>query len=80
MDQFAQILWQRSNPSSEVPSYTVVETSVTGNMAVTEMEARRIQWKTTSSRVPKTKPVEENDSITVQPQQIRVFVIEFTPQ
>jgi hypothetical protein len=38
-------MWRSSN-ESEVPEYSLTETSVTGNMPVEEMQARRLKWKT----------------------------------
>lgn len=48
-EQLVKDLWYRSNPNTPMPSYKLVETSITGNMPVEEMEARRIHWKTTDS-------------------------------
>jgi hypothetical protein len=41
-------LWGRANDRSATPSFTLTETSVTGNMPVWEMENRRVKWKTQS--------------------------------
>jgi len=80
LSQLAEELWRNSN-SGPMPSYKMVETSVTGNMPVEEMESRRINWKTASKnhkRQKKDRSV-DGDKITIEPQMIRVFVLEFTP-
>jgi len=79
MPQLVAALWAGSNTGAPVPNNDVRETSITGNMDVEEMNARRIKWQTTTSRRAATQVPDLGDEIQIQPQQIRVFDIEFFP-
>jgi len=61
-------------------SYNVLETSITGNQPLTDMNARRLSWKTVDDDILVKKDLDfsEGDIVTLEPQRIRVFVVEFT--
>lgn len=80
VQDLAQKFWKDVNPSAGLKSVQVTETTVTGNLDVVEREKRRLHWQTVESDSPSLKPVEAvNDDTVVYPQQIRVFVFEYTP-
>lgn len=78
MDSIAKIFWAEMNPDIAAASYKITETSVTGNIEVSKMEARRLKWKTTDKSGPLYSQTELNSN-DIYPMQIRVFIIEFTP-
>ena len=84
MGHLIDLMWQGSNPFSEVPEYTLTETSVTGNMPVEEMQSRRIIWKTVDDdREDLVKSKIEygikDEVVSLEPQRIRVFIVEYKP-
>ena len=81
--QVIEALWKAGNIKNkdlEMGSYSVTETSVTGNQPLTDMNARRLSWKTVddASLVKKDLDFSEGDIIKLEPQRIRVFLVEFT--
>lgn len=71
--EYAVGMWKESNPSfAGDANINIQETSVTGNMAVRDMEDRRIQWNTTTSEGAYTAPKEfieaDYHNVTVLPQ------------
>lgn len=78
-----EALWKAgniNNKDAKMGSYSVVETSVTGNQPLKDMNARRLSWKTVDddTLVKKNLDFSEGDIITLEPQRIRVFLVEFT--
>jgi hypothetical protein len=72
-------MWKAANPSVEIPSeYKLTETSVTGNMPISEMQDRRLKW---ISDMPEhfinSTPIDEDGIVNLIPMQIRVFVADF---
>lgn len=74
IDAIAKGFWNEVNPKVALKTLKISETSVTGNMEVSEMEQRRLHWKTTESS---EKPILVSDPSNILPMQIRVFVIEY---
>ena len=73
-------MWKSAHSAdSDVGSYTLTETSVTGNMPLEEMENRRLKWQTDDGiDDPKKLSYEINgDMIQVEPMRIRTFTLEF---
>jgi hypothetical protein len=72
----AAALWTSANPTLEMPDYKLTETSVTGNMPVEEMQARRLKWKT---NVPFTSKIswDQGEMVKLEPQRIRTYILEF---
>jgi hypothetical protein len=62
--------------------FKIIETSITGNMPLEEMQSRRAVWHTVDDNkagFQKSKiSYELGDSITMEPQRIRVFMVEFS--
>ena len=77
LDQVAQAMLQWTNPSSFASlNYTLTEKSLTANMDLTEMLARRIQWKTVDDAKLAEGSIDygfTGTSVTLEPQRIRVF-------
>jgi len=67
MDYLVGLMWAQSNPKVPTPEYELIETSITGNMPKEEMEARRVQWKTTSKRAKKPSKDVSRTLVTVEP-------------
>lgn len=76
MEAFAKKYWADQNPTAALESVKITEMSVTGNLEKSVMEERRLHWKTTEEPSGPQTP-ESQDG--VQPMQIRVFQVEFTP-
>lgn len=74
-------MWKSAHSlDSEVGSYTLTETSVTGTIPMADMQSRRLKWKTEDEEdVPETTLTYEinGDMIDVEPMRIRVFTLEF---
>jgi hypothetical protein len=74
-------MWKSSHAlDSEVMPYTLTETSVTGNMPVSEMQSRRLKWKTEDDAILPASKLSysiNGDLIDVEPMRIRVFTLEF---
>lgn len=68
------------NKDAKMGSYKVTETSLTGNQPLSEMNERRLSWKTVDDEtlVKKDLDFSEGDIISLEPQRIRVFVVEFS--
>ena len=62
-----------------MPEYSLTEMSITGNMPASEMNSRRINWLTNSTRKATVTP-DADEKINIAPQQIRVFLLEFKPE
>ena len=80
INALAQNLWVRANPGVAMPLMDFIETSVTGNMPVSEMEDRRIKWKTQSggSHFPLSTGSEGDSSVfSLEPLRIRTFILTF---
>lgn len=78
-----EAMWRAGNAKNkdaEIGSYTVTETSITGNQKLADMNARRLHWKTQDDDklVKKDLDFSEGDIVTLEAQRIRVFVVEFT--
>ena len=78
-----EALWKAGNIKNKgikIGSYSVTETSVTGNQPLIDMNAKRLSWKTVddASLVKKDLDFSEGDIIKLEPQRIRVFLVEFT--
>jgi len=77
-----EALWKSANQESDIKDmkpYTVRETSITGNQDLKEMNERRLHWNTVDDDklVKKDLDFTEGDIVTLEPQRIRVFVVEF---
>ena len=69
LTQYAQQMWKEANPeATTVPSADIIETSVTGNIKVEDMEKRRINWMTKTSKTKKELPSLDLDNVTLLPQ------------
>ena len=75
-------LFSDANPTSkQEPKVWFKELSLTGNMALDEMRATKITWKTVDDHKLKSKmdfEVKEG-MVTLEPQRIRVFEIKYEP-
>jgi hypothetical protein len=62
-----------------MPSYNVTETSITGNQDMDTVLKNRLSWKTRDDAklVKKDLVYDNGDIATLEPQRIRVFVVEF---
>jgi hypothetical protein len=80
----AAVLWQAANPTNPapiVPFMLVQEMSLTANMPLTELEERRIHWKTVddATRPPSSRqPVSDMSQVDFKPMDIKVFQITYT--
>jgi hypothetical protein len=77
-----EALWKSANSKSDLSnmnSYTVSETSITGNQPIKAMNDRRLHWNTVDDDklVKKDLVFDEDDIVTLEPQRIRVFIVEF---
>jgi len=70
-------LWQYVN-GDEKYDYDLTETSVTGNMPISEMEARRLKWKTGTE--DQEKELSDYSLVKLESMRIRVFVVEYKPK
>lgn len=72
-------MWKAANPSVPVPSeYKLTETSVTGNMPISEMQERRLKWISDMPElIINETPIDEDGIVNLIPMQIRVFVADF---
>lgn len=61
-------------------SYTITETSITGNQDLKEMNERRLHWKTVDDDKLVKIPLDfsDGDIADLEPQRIRVFIVEFS--
>jgi hypothetical protein len=74
-------LWNDVN-GDEQYNYDLTETSVTGNMPISEMEARRLKWKTNMDyqELSNSSIGDTGKSITLESMRIRVFVVDYNPK
>jgi len=70
-------LWHDVN-GDELYNYDLTETSVTGNMPISEMEARRLKWKTGTE--DQEKELSDYSLVKLESMRIRVFVVEYKPK
>jgi hypothetical protein len=79
VDKYVQDLWREANIAGTAPGYKLTETSVTGNMPAQEMNDRRLKWTTVEGSAHTVAEPRELDtsSVTLMPQQIRVFIVEY---
>lgn len=72
-------IYTSANGSANTVSTKVTEMSLTANMSLKEMRDRKVQWKTMDDDKLTSKPfkISDGESISLMPQQIRVFVVEF---
>jgi len=88
LSSVANALWAAANKLKPVPlgSVQITELSLSGNMLLEEMQARRIHWKTVDdAKTGATQHYAADDCqhapdcVKLEPQRIRVFAMEFTP-
>jgi len=80
IEQLASAFWSQYNSDAEF-TVDIKEMTPTGNMEVSEMLARKIQWKTVDDdKLGPSRISRGNDwnAITLEAQRIRVFDLEFT--
>jgi hypothetical protein len=74
-------MWKAAHSvDSIVKPYTLVETSITGTIPMSEMQSRRLKWKTDADDVlPQSKLSYSIDDgmIQLEPMRIRTFTLEF---
>jgi hypothetical protein len=74
-------MWKAAHSSdSVVQPYTLTETSITGNIPMSEMQSRRLKWKTDDEdKVHKSNLsyTMDGDMIKLEPMRIRTFILEF---
>ena len=73
-------MWKSSHsPDAPLGSYTLTETSITGNMPLSEMENRRLKWQTDDGLdEPKTLSYSvDGDMLYLEAMRIRTFVLQF---
>lgn len=82
----AKALWKSANALNPVDfeALEINELSLTGNMLLEEMKARKIKWQTVDDdkdEFPRSAVEQEftPDVVTLEPQRIRVFELKFTP-
>lgn len=82
----ADALWKSANKLAPVAydGLEITELSLTGNMELKEMQARKLKWMTVDDEkmeLPRSVVDYEftPDLVKVEPQRIRVFALEFSP-
>lgn len=75
-------MWKSAHgEDSEVLSFSLRETSVTGTMTMSEMQSRRLKWQTEDDEdIPKTNlsyTVGDDNMLWLEPMRIRVFMLEY---
>ena len=73
-------MWKSAHSANtDVGCYTLTETSVTGNMPLTEMENRRLKWQTDDGidALKKLSHEINGEMIQLEPMRIRTFTLEF---
>ena len=76
-------MWTSANgDKSNLKDITIKEKSLTGNMDISEMRERKIQWKTKDDAKANKKISFSFDGeyVDLEPQRIRVFEVTFTPK
>merc|ERR1719183_383450 len=80
----ATALWNSANLEhpAKFASINIDELSLTGNMKISEMRKRKIQWKTVDDHMLErnTLSYESGDKIKLEAQRIRVFAIDISPE
>jgi hypothetical protein len=76
IEDLAKKHWDNFNPNVPLASVNTTEMSITGNMAKSTMEARRLIWKTIENP---TGEYSKKDVDGVLPMQIKVFLVEYNP-
>ena len=72
-------LWQSANlPDTTIAPFTVTEKSITGSQDLKMMNENRLHWKTVDDDklVKKDLSFDLGDIIILEPQRIRVFLIQ----
>ena len=57
---------------------SIVETSITGNMRIEEMRARKFHWKTADESVATSSPIDGVSSVSLKPLEIRAFIVDYS--
>lgn len=78
-------MWENANGkafNTQVSKFSYTEMSLTANMPLKEMLDRKIKWKTLDDdEMTESKKLDYsivNGSITLEPQRIRVFKVEYS--
>lgn len=58
--------------------FEIVETSITGNMKIEEMRARKTHWKTAHQSVAASNPIEIVSAVSLKPLEIRAFLVDYS--
>ena len=72
-----------NNGTAGLTDIEIVETSITGNQKLSEMNERRLKWKTVDDDKDTGYPKQvfsfdlDESAVTLEPQRIRVFMVEF---
>jgi len=83
MTLIIDLWWSQSNPGIPTPRYTLEETSVTGNMPVTEMEDRRVRWQAAGDDGTEAKVLHrgiKDGIVMLEPMRLRTFLLEYFPE
>lgn len=77
IQKVALAFWKAANGADTEVSVAFEEVSITGNMLISEMKARKIHWKYEGQMAPTSDNQMISNTIEINPLQLRVFNVSF---